>query len=65
MKKLTVKQIKRINWKNNVRFYFEGTTLSELKAAINTFKEKEDRDYDEWLIRTSSDYKDSITNFLY
>ena len=62
---MTHKQIIKANWKNAVRFYFEGSTLAELKAFVKMQIEKEVKAYEEWLIRKSPEFRDAVTNKLY
>lgn len=62
---MTHAQVIKINWKNAVRFYFQGSTLSELKAFVKMQIEKEVKSYEEWQIRRSPEFKDEITNTLY
>lgn len=62
---LTRSQIIKANWKNAVRFYFQGSSLSELKAFVKVQIEKEVKSYEEWQIRRSTEFKDAVTNKLY
>lgn len=55
----------KTNWKNNVRFYFEGGTFSELKDCVKTQIDKEIKNYEEWGIRRSPEFRDALTNKLY
>ena len=62
---MTHTQVIKTNWKNEVRFNFEGITLSELKAFVKIIKQKHENDYKEWCIRNSPEFKDIVTNKLY
>lgn len=61
---MNISQIKRINWKNYVRYHYDGNSLSELKECILKWKEKEDRDYEQFLIRTNPKNKELLSQFL-
>ena len=61
----TVKQIKRFNWKQNVRRYYNGNTLTQLKDSIRMWREKEDRDYEDFLIRNSDEYKRELARIYF
>ena len=65
IKTMTHAQVIKANWENAVRFYFQGSTLSELKAFVKMQIEKEVKSYEEWQIRRSPEFKDAITNQLY
>jgi len=62
--KLTQKQASRINWKNAVRHYYEGSTLASLKAFVKLQIEKEERDVEEWKIRNSPAFKAEVLRRL-
>ena len=60
-----IKAIKKTNYKAWVRFNFNGTTLTELKAMLKMAIDKENRDYQEFLVRSSNEFKDAVTNAMY
>jgi hypothetical protein len=61
----TINQIKRSNWKNNVRWYYNGNTLTQLKDSIRMWREKADRDYEDFLIRNSDEYKRELARIYF
>ena len=60
-----IKAIRKANYKSWVRFNFNGTTLTELKAMLKMAIDKENRDYQEFLVRSSNEFKDAVTNAMY
>ena len=60
-----IKAIRKANYKSWVRFNFNGTTLTELKAMLAMAIDKENRDYKEHLVRKSSEFKAAYVNAIY
>ncbi len=61
----TQKQVVRANWKSQVRFYFEGTTLTELKSFVKAAIIKENKSFQDWKARSTDEFRDLVTNKLY
>jgi len=62
---MSIQKVIKTNWKNQVRYRWEGGTLSELKELISGCRKKEENDYDEWLIRKSPEFKQTVQALYY
>jgi hypothetical protein len=70
---MTHSQVIKANWKNRVisqidflkeNNRFDGS-FNTLKSIVKMMIELEVKNYNEWKIRNSKDFKDTITNKLY
>ena len=70
---MTTSQVIKANWKNRViseieflkeNNRFDGS-LGTLKSIVKMMVELEVKNYAEWKIRNSKDFKDALTNKLY
>jgi hypothetical protein len=62
---MTVKEVIKTNWKNLVRYHWNGGTSTELKNMIKGYREKEEKSYETWLIRKSPEFKNEVRSIYF
>lgn len=60
-----IKEVIRTNWKNLVRYHWDGGTSTELKNMIKMYREKEEKSYEEWLIRKAPEFKNDVRSLYF